>query len=201
MPHLTHAYHRATVCRAQKLSLWISEARHAPSRPSAFLHARIGFSRPNDGNRRPTSTWAAWLKGIDVGSRLGRLGLWASSRTEIATICLRRRLGAAWAQCQTGQEAMAKLTHVGDQRHLIGERSPRRQASPRASSRTPSQNHINLLRTSLGFHAQSSLLDLPSQRDFPILRQCFWSDTPIEDTEGCHGRPWPTTKPRRGPFR
>lgn len=171
MPHPSNACHRATVCRAQMLSLWISEARHAPSRPNTFLDARIGFSRPNDGNRRPTSTWSAWLKGIDVGSRLGRLGLWASSRTEIATICLRRRLGAASGQCQTGQEAMAKLTHVGDQRHLIGERSPRRQGLPRASSRTPSQNHINLLRTSLGFHAQPSLLDLPSQRDFPILRQ------------------------------
>lgn len=45
---------------------------------------------------------------------------------------------------------MAKLTHVGDQRHLIGERSPRRQGSPRASSRTPSRNHINLLHTPLG---------------------------------------------------
>lgn len=33
----------------------------------------------------------------------------------------------------------------------------------------------------------SSLLDLPSQINFPILQCQLWPDTPIGDTEGCHG--------------
>ena len=101
------------------------------------------------------------------------------SRAEIATTCHRRGSGAASAQCQTDKSALAKLTHVGDQRHLIGERSPPRQGSPRASSRTPSRNHINLLQTPLGFQAAGSA----KSRDFAFLRPRFWSDNPVEDTE------------------
>jgi hypothetical protein len=91
--------------------------------------------------------------------------------------------GAWSAQCQTDKSALAKLAHVGDQRHLIGERSPRRQVSPRASSRTPSRNHINLHHTPLGFRAYSRLLDLPSQDISPFPRR-LWSESPIEHTEG-----------------